>query len=202
MIAFTFLPCHLYTRSKRYSCPGNCWAGRELPHQAFYCLPCSIKLNLASKQEGSHPSWWERHVGLGSSDVSATLSNTTHPGSERNVNHRSRKKRNAFKVLPRRCKMGYSSSPGRVRAKVSLERLLVQSMADGLLPTQSTLLPRIHLCDVSDCSMPQNSIIPRLFTSPVPHPHQELLSHSASLLPASPGERLLAAGHVPLLNKK
>lgn len=121
----------------------------------------------------------------------------------RKGSHRSRKKRNVFEVLPKQCKMGYSSSPGRIRAKVSLERLLVQSIAHGLLPTQSTLLPKIHRPGISYCSMPQNLIIPRLFTSPVPRPHQELSRYPTvpPLLAACPDEQLLASGHIPILNK-
>lgn len=46
------------------------WAGAATPG---FLLPArSSKLNLASRQEGSHPACWEGHVGLGSSDVSAT----------------------------------------------------------------------------------------------------------------------------------
>jgi len=117
----------------------------------------------------------------------------------RNVSHCSDEKTNVFKVLPRQCKMGYFSSPVRIRAKISLERLLVQSIAHRLLPTQSKLLPKIHLPSISYCSMPWNLSIPRLFTSPIPHPQWGPLCHSAS--PASPDKWLLAAGHVPILNK-
>lgn len=104
-------PRHLYTRKQASRLPrGAAGLGGSGHARLFIACPCSIKLNLASTQEGSHPWWWEGACRAGQ----LGLSNTTLPGSE-NASHRSCKKRNGFEVLPRQCKMGYSSSPGRIR---------------------------------------------------------------------------------------